>query len=98
MASNYPGDFILVLEASAAWEAGMSYGKWKALGNKITPGDNIHLPEGWQTCEMCGKPFRTKKGVRQKYCGYECRCEANKKQAREYDRALRERKKAMAGK
>ena len=98
--AGYDGVDILALEAAAALAANMSYGKWKAMGGKITPGENIPLPKGWQTCEQCGKPFRPRKGYRQKYCGAACRIETNKirfvDKRREYAREYRKKQKAMA--
>ena len=98
--ANYEGADVLALEAAAACDAGMSYGKWKALGGKITPGDNVPLPKGWKVCVRCEKPFRPKKSVQQKYCCYDCRYEGlkekDKEKKREYARAYREKQRAMA--
>ena len=92
---SYEGADILALEAAAALEAGMSYGKWKAMGGKIEPGENTPLPNGWQTCKRCGKAFKPKRGCRQFYCNPECQYETqkerNRDRKREQARANRER-------
>lgn len=61
--------------AMLAREAGISYGKWKALQpvvkvEKVVP----VLPDGWKSCEWCGKPFKSIKGKR--FCEAGCRTEA----------------------
>ena len=52
-----------------AKQAGMSYGKWKAL-QPIAPAKKKDIPEVLSTCEWCGKPFAAKKNKR--FCGSSC--------------------------
>ena len=67
----------LARNAMLARQAGMSYGKWKALQPRI-PVEKM-APENWIECEWCGKPFRPRGGKR--FCDLDCR-----------DRAYRARK------
>ena len=46
----------LAREAMLAREAGMTYGKWKALQPKEEKPKGI--PDGWIRCKCCGKPFK----------------------------------------
>ena len=98
MASNYDDVDILALEAAAALKAGMSYGQWKAMGGKVEKVDQI--PIGWKICKHCGTPFKPKHGVRQLYCDAVCQSDAQqerfREKKREYGKAYRARKKAMA--
>lgn len=96
--ARYEGVDILALEATAASEAGMSYGKWKAMGGKIDPEADGSVPKGWLTCKRCGKIFKPKKGVRQIYCTLECQYEAQKERDRDKKREYARRLRAMAAK
>ena len=102
MSISYDGIDILALEAAAAKEANMSYGKWKAMGGKIDPDVDRPLLKGWHKCRRCGKPFKPKKGCRQLYCHPDCQYEAqkdrNRDKNRERARAYQARKRAMAAK
>ena len=80
--------------AMLARQAGMSYGKWKALQPVVEPVKTEETPEGWQACEECGKPFKPGRGKR--FCEYACR-EKNyhrrkSKKKAEYMRQYRARK------
>lgn len=73
----------LARNAMLARQAGMTYGKWKAL--HYNPDENVPpkekevvIPEGWMVCERCGKPF--KPTHRQRFCDFYCRTEAYKEQ------------------
>lgn len=80
--ARYDGVDILALEAAAALQAGMSYGKWKAMGGKVEPTVDAPLVKGWQICKRCGKIFKPKKGVRQLFCNPDCQYEAAKEKQR----------------
>lgn len=62
----------LDLEAKAASDAGMSYGKWKAMQNPV----RIEQPKTEQgrkiTCAFCGKEVYRKDKRRAKYCSPLC--------------------------
>jgi hypothetical protein len=53
-----------------AKQAGMSYGKWKAMQPRVEI-DEHTIPEGWTTCEYCGKAF--KPYHRKRFCDMDCR-------------------------
>lgn len=79
-----------------ARQAGMSYGKWKAM-QPIEPIVKPEIPEGWQKCEECGRAFPPKSNKR--FCDGVCRRTAyeknrlDKKKIAEYMRQYREKKK-----
>lgn len=83
----------LARNAMLARQAGMSYGKWKAL-QPIVPIEKKKIPDGWKACEHCGEPFKPKQG--QKFCDIYCRTKAYESRQRElksaYMRKYRERK------
>lgn len=83
----------LARNAMLARQAGMTYGKWKAL-QPIVKVEEKPIPEGWRKCEHCGKPFKKKHG--QRFCDIYCREQAYKQRAseirQEYTRRYRERK------
>jgi hypothetical protein len=56
-----------------AKQAGMSYGKWKAL-QPIVPAKKNDIPEVLSPCEWCGKTFKPRKNKR--FCGSSCRDKA----------------------
>jgi hypothetical protein len=60
----------LARNAMLAKEAGLSYGKWKALQPVVEPKRKL-LPEGWKECPWCGKDFKGRSNKR--YCDIECR-------------------------
>lgn len=60
----------LAKDAAAALKAGMSYGRWKAMQDPVVIERKI--PDGWQVCRCCGKPFKPKKRGTQKYCDNYC--------------------------
>lgn len=70
----------LSCEVTKALAEGMSYGKWKAKQEIVSP-DKRDLPKGWILCQWCGKPF--KPAHVQRYCSQPCRHEANKEKNRE---------------
>ena len=74
--ATYEGVDLLALEAAAALKAGMSYGKWKAMGGEVEA--EWQLPDGWKICKHCKTPFKPKKAVRQAYCNPDCQYEAQK--------------------
>jgi hypothetical protein len=63
----------LARNAMLAKQAGMSYGKWKAM-QPIVEVKEKPMPEGYRKCEYCGEPFPKKQGKR--FCHDECRREA----------------------
>lgn len=81
----------LAREAMLAMQAGMSYGKWKAMQEPVAVGEKP-IPDGWQKCEKCGKPFKSGKGKR--FCDEICRRTAYDESGKqkEYMRKYRESK------
>ena len=82
-----------------AKQAGMSYGRWKAM-KPIVPIVKVETtPEGWIKCAYCGKSFKPH-NPQQKYCEYMCRergyAEKQKELQRVYQREYSERRKAGA--
>ena len=73
-----------------AKQAGMSYGKWKAM-QPLVKKIPVVIPDGWKPCEFCGKPFKRTQGRR--FCDIGCRnqayAEKNKKLKAEYMRTCR---------
>ena len=69
----------LARNAMLAKQAGMSYGQWKAL-QPVVKFEKTN-PEGWATCEYCGKLFRKTKNKR--FCDIGCRTDAYKPKATE---------------
>ena len=65
----------LARDAAAARAAGMTYGKWKALQGE-QPVPVKELPEGWQVCVFCGKPFKPSTRRKQLYCEAGCQKKA----------------------
>ena len=65
----------LAQDVSAATAAGMSYGKWKAMQNNPVTIEK-KIPEGWQICDYCGKPYKPKTKRPQRYCEAECQRKA----------------------
>ena len=80
----------LARNAMLAKQAGMSYGKWKAM-QPIVEVKEKPKPEGWRGCEYCGEPFQSKQGKR--FCNLECRRQAYRLKEnaiqREYQRKRR---------
>lgn len=64
----------LARNAMLAKQAGLSYGKWKALQPIVPIVKKKEIPKGWKTCEHCGKIFKTKKA--QRFCEVYCRQQA----------------------
>lgn len=65
----------LAQEAAKAMAAGMSYGKWKAMQPRVDVKTPV-IPDGWKTCEYCGKAFKPVQ--RKRFCDAVCRQEAYK--------------------
>lgn len=70
----------LARNAMLAKQAGMSYGKWKAM-QPLVKVEEVTVPEGWRKCEYCGKPFKRKSGKR--FCDDVCRRKAYQPRALE---------------
>ena len=80
--------------AMLARQAGMTYGKWKAL-QPIVPIEKKPIPEGWRKCEYCGNAFPGKQGKR--FCDVYCREQAYKPRASEIKQEYNKlRRKEMA--
>ena len=83
----------LAMNAMLAQQAGVSYGKWKAM-QPIVDVVPTGLPEGFIKCEYCGKAFKKKYGKR--FCDLECRDKAYRlkynDRKREYMRQYRAKK------
>ena len=81
-----------------ARQAGMSYGKWKAM-QPIVEVKEKPMPEEYRTCEYCGEIIGGDR--RKRFCNDDCRRQAyyDKELAiqREYQRKRRARLKAGAG-
>lgn len=68
----------LAKNAMLAKEAGMSYGRWKALQYQQQPKKEKkpdEIPEGWVHCEHCKKPFKPKT-KHQRFCESNCQQQA----------------------
>lgn len=82
----------LARNAMLARQAGMSYGKWKAMQQPVKV-EEMPIPEGWRKCEYCGEIFKRTQGRR--FCDLECRRLAYRKKEnaiqREYQRKRRAR-------
>ena len=83
----------LARNAMLARQAGMSYGKWKAL-QPVVPIEKVErpLPEGWKTCEQCGKEFFSLRKA-QRFCELGCRNEAYAERNRELAKQSYKRRK-----
>lgn len=69
----------LARDAMLAREAGMTYGRWKAMQKPAKPVKK-EIPEGWKECPQCGKLFKA--AQKKKYCNIECRTIAYRPKAR----------------
>ena len=71
-------------DSVAAQKAGMTYGKYMAMKERLTPQKTMQenpVPAGtekWLTCPWCGKLFRRRHRSAQKYCEQYCQMEAHK--------------------
>ena len=76
-------------DSVAAQKAGMSYGKYMAMKERLAPKKAIEkksapeVPENWQTCPWCGKSFKKRHRSAQKYCEPYCQQEAQKERQRQ---------------
>lgn len=77
--------------AMLAREAGMTYGKWKALQPRVEI-EKKPLPKGWKECPICGKEFKPVV-QQQRYCDPGCRESAYKDKANAIRRAYKARMK-----
>ena len=73
----------LTKNAIEAKQAGMSYGKWKAMQPQQEKQDE-KIPDGWIKCLHCGKPF--KPTPNQKFCEYYCRYLHNLQEKRKQEK------------
>ena len=67
--------------ALRAREAGMTYGKWKAL-QPVEQKQEV-VEEDLPLCEWCGTPFKPTSKRPQKYCNYVCCSQANAQRVKE---------------
>ena len=73
----------LARNAMLARQAGMSYGKWKALQPRVEPQKPKSKGSEYErVCVYCGKDFIVKTRREQKYCSQYCQQEAYKEQLR----------------
>lgn len=90
------------MNAMLAKEAGLSYGKWKAMQPVVPIVKEEVIPDHWVRCEECGKAFPPKGGKR--FCDCFCRRKAyektryDKAKRAEYMRQYRARRAAEDGK
>lgn len=81
-------------DAMLARQAGMSYGKWRALQPPEVKKEK-QTPEGWAECEQCGKLFRKQRTKR--YCDFDCRRKAYAEREKAlYAERYRRKKERMA--
>ena len=78
----------LARNALLATQAGMSYGKWKAM-QPVVVIEKRELPEGVKLCRYCGKEFDSVNN--KKYCSSECLLEQRRKNNRESMKRCRQR-------
>jgi hypothetical protein len=78
-----------------ARQAGMSYGKWKAM-QPIVPIDKKKetSPDQMRVCPYCGKQF--KRSGKKIYCGDFCRNQHYYERSKEQNKNRRKRKKESA--
>ena len=81
----------LARNAMLAKQAGMSYGKWKALQPRVeTPKPAAKKKAEFErVCPWCGKTFIVKSNHVQIYCEFYCRSEAQKERDRQKKRKER---------
>lgn len=74
------------------------YGDWKINNWNTREKLEETLPQGWLTCQRCGKKFKPRTNRAQKYCDAVCQREAtierNIDKKRAYSKAYQERKRA----
>ena len=89
----------LARNAMLARQAGMSYGKWKAMQEPVKV-ENKPIPKGWKKCEGCGKVFKPN-DVRQRFCDVTCRTEtynaAHREEIKLYARLYKRNRRAKKG-
>ena len=89
----------LARNALLAKQAGMSYGRWKAMQHIVPVEKKAESQEGWKACEACKEPFKPF-SVNQRFCCSDCQkaayAEKQKELQRVYQRNYRERRKATA--
>ena len=74
----------LARNAMLAKEAGLSYGKWKAM-QPIVEIKKPEIPEGAKKCVGCGKAF-VGRNPKQKYCDVTCQKETYRRNHPSYYR------------
>ena len=94
----------LTRDCIAARQAGMSYGKWKAL--HYVPPVEVETPKQEEqeepevapkevrVCRICGKPIPPEKRKDTRYCSQECIAEGNRQFQNAYYHRKKERMKA----
>lgn len=80
---------------------GCHYGAWKAAQAAQKPVKvEKEIPDGWQVCKWCGKPFKPTSKKRQIYCEIYCQQSAqrerDKEKMAEHKKAWREKQAADA--
>ena len=61
----------LSMNAMLARQAGMTYGKWKAMQQPVKI-EEKPLPEGWLKCQWCGKQIKQANKRKKMYCDSIC--------------------------
>lgn len=67
----------LDIEAKKATDAGMSYGKWKAMQPREKPAPPKQKEKLELKCQMCGNTFYRSDKRHTKYCSPECQHKAH---------------------
>ena len=78
----------LARNAMLAREAGMTYGKWKAL-QPVVEVEKPDVPKDMVICEWCKKPFKQR--CHKRFCNDECRVQAYATKQREYNAEMQRR-------
>ena len=76
----------LARNAMLARQAGMSYGKWKALQPRVDPAKKEVKSEWERVCPVRGETFIRKDNRTQTYCNMYCKEEAWKERYRQRKR------------
>ena len=63
----------LAQDAKAAREAGMTYGKWKAMQSPVNVVPSSKRKGIKKICLHCGKEFYQTSAIEKKYCDENCR-------------------------
>jgi predicted nucleic acid-binding Zn ribbon protein len=73
----------LARNAMLARQAGMSYGKWKALQHRAEPAKKETKSEWERVCPYCGETFIKMNRRRKIFCSDYCRIEVEKERTRQ---------------